>query len=136
MLISSFISLVKTRDKAANKCISILICASIGEWTRWQSRKTLSSPPPMDTPKLELFTEQLLMRKTGRLAENSCYSKDIYKERTTTRQVGGAEMWNSQDPYLQMGNLKQENDYNCRISPQGVQASHQTSQPSGPAPGR
>ena len=39
------------------------------EWPRWQIRKTLSSPPPMGTPKLQLFTEQLLMRKTGRLAE-------------------------------------------------------------------
>ena len=33
-------------------------------WQRWQSRKTLSSPPPTGTSKLQLFTEQLSMRMT------------------------------------------------------------------------
>ena len=37
------------------------------EQPRWQSRKTPSSPPPRGTPTLQLFTEQLLMRKIGRL---------------------------------------------------------------------
>ena len=31
------------------------------EWPRWQSMKTLSSPPPMRTAKLQLFTEKLFM---------------------------------------------------------------------------
>ena len=36
---------------------------------RSKNRKTsyLSSPPPTDTSKLQLFTEQLLMRETGKL---------------------------------------------------------------------
>ena len=28
-------------------------------WPKWQSRKTLNSPPPTSTPKLYLLTEQL-----------------------------------------------------------------------------
>lgn len=36
-----------------------------GEWPKWWKRKTLSSPPAMGTPKLQLFREQLLMRVTG-----------------------------------------------------------------------
>ena len=32
------------------------------EWPRSQNRKTLNLPPPMGTPKLQLFTEKLLMR--------------------------------------------------------------------------
>ena len=39
------------------------------EWPRWQSRKILSTPPPTGTPKLQLFTEELLVRKTGKLLE-------------------------------------------------------------------
>ena len=34
------------------------------EWPRWQSKKTLTSPPPTGTTKSQLFTEQLLMRTT------------------------------------------------------------------------
>ena len=36
---------------------------------RWQSRKTLSSPPLTAIPKLQLFTEQLSMRMTGTYKE-------------------------------------------------------------------
>ena len=39
-----------------------------GKLPRWWSRKTLSSPPT-DTPKLQLFIEQLWMRTTWRLTE-------------------------------------------------------------------
>ena len=59
-------------------------------------------PELMGIPKLQLFTEKLLMRKTRRL-EEKIYSQR-YKEGTTMRQVGGTEMWNGQDPYPQKGN--------------------------------
>ena len=39
-----------------------------GEWTRSQSRKNLSSPTPKSTSKLQILTEQLLMRMMWRLA--------------------------------------------------------------------
>ena len=39
-------------------------------WSAWQRRNTLSSPPHMGTPKLQLFTQQLLMRMTLRLPED------------------------------------------------------------------
>ena len=35
----------------------------IQEWPSWQSRKTLSSNPPMVTPKFPLFTAKPLMIK-------------------------------------------------------------------------
>ena len=38
-------------------------------WLSWLSRKTLSSLAPTDTPKLQLFTEQLSMGMIWRLAE-------------------------------------------------------------------
>ena len=41
------------------------------EKLRWQSRKSLSSPPPMETSKLQRFEVQKLKRKTGRLAEKN-----------------------------------------------------------------
>ena len=34
------------------------------EWPRSQNRKTLNLPPPMGTPKSELFTQQLSIRMT------------------------------------------------------------------------
>jgi hypothetical protein len=33
------------------------------EWPRWWSRKTLSSLSPTGTPKLQLFTEQIINEK-------------------------------------------------------------------------
>ena len=42
--------------------------------SRWQSRNILSSPPPMGTPKLQLLTEQLSLRK------RYSTTKDIKKE--------------------------------------------------------
>ena len=52
----------------------------MGVRPRWQSRKTLSSPPPIGTPKLQLFTGKLLTRKTGRLKKRSSTTKHINKE--------------------------------------------------------
>lgn len=60
------------------------------EQARWGSRETLSSPPLMGTPKSQLITEQLLMRKTGRLSEKIFYNKS-YNEGTTMRWEGGEE---------------------------------------------
>ena len=72
------------------------------KWPRgW---KTLNSPPPMGTPKSQLFIEEILMRKTGRPAERiSSTAKDIKKKRW----VGGVVIWCSQDSHPQEGN------YNC-----------------------
>lgn len=42
--------------------------------------KALSSPPVMGTPKLKLFTEKLLMKKTRTYQERSSTTKDIKKE--------------------------------------------------------
>ena len=56
-------------------------------WPGWQ---TLSSSPPTCTPKLQLFTEQLLMRMTWKLAEKIFHNLR-YKEGTTERWVGRVE---------------------------------------------
>lgn len=54
------------------------------------------------TLKFQLFTEQLLMTKTLIQQKGSSTTKDVKKE-PQLRQVGGMELWNSQDPYLQVG---------------------------------
>lgn len=46
----------------------------VTSWPTWGSTKTLNAPPPIGTLKLQLFTEQLLMRNTGKLAENIFYN--------------------------------------------------------------
>ena len=57
------------------------------EWLTWQSRKSLRSPPSMDTPK-QLFTKKLLMGKATRQAEKRPAAKDIQKEPHQYRQEG------------------------------------------------
>ena len=54
----------------------------------WQSRKSLSSPPSTDTPKLQLFTKKLLMGKARRQAEKRSAAKDTQKEPHQYRQEG------------------------------------------------
>ena len=49
-------------------------------WLSWSSRKTLSSSPLKATAKLELITEQLLMKKTGNNQKKSSTPKGIKKE--------------------------------------------------------
>ena len=69
---------------------------------RWLSSQTLSSPPCSGTPKLQLFIEQLIMRKTRTQQKNSPITKDI--EGTTAKQVGVVELKYIQDTYPTMGN--------------------------------
>lgn len=64
-------------------------------WPRWWSRRSLSSPRPMGTPPRQLFPEQLSMRT--RLEER--FSAIRYKDATTERLVGRADMLHSQDPH-------------------------------------
>ena len=61
-----------------------------GESSRWWSRKTLSSPPPMITSKLQLHIDKLSLREIQRLAEQLFYKQGC-KERTTQSLVGGEE---------------------------------------------
>jgi len=46
-----------------NTDTTILIKLLAKVWPKWQSRKSLSSPPPVGTPKLQLITKQLLKIK-------------------------------------------------------------------------
>ena len=48
--------------------------------TTAESVKALSSPPLIGTPKLQLFIEQLSMKKTGTYQKRSSITKDIKKE--------------------------------------------------------
>lgn len=59
------------------------------------------SPLPSGTPKLQLLTEQLLIRPEEE-KEMFSITKDR-KERTTMRQGGGVEMLYGQDPYPWVG---------------------------------
>ena len=103
--------------------------------SRWQSRKMLNLPHPMNTSKLQLHMERLSLRTTWRLAEQMFYNQG-YKKRTTGSLVGGEEK-SSQDPrswyvtqkkkYHSLGILPKE---------QGVWARHWVSQPWGLAAGR
>ena len=52
---------------------------------RRQSRKTMSSPPLMGTPKLQLLIEQLLNRKPRIYQKRSSTIKDIKKNHKTGR---------------------------------------------------
>ena len=56
-----------------------------GKWARWQSKKTLSSPPLTSTPKSQLSAEQPLKKNahtqnTGTHQKRSPTPKDIKKE--------------------------------------------------------
>ena len=42
--------------------------SSLEAETRWQSTRTLSSPPLTSTPKSQLTAEQPLIKKTGRMS--------------------------------------------------------------------
>ena len=50
------------------------------EFPTCQGRKTPSLPPFMGTPKLQLFTKQLLMKKIKTYQKISSTTKDIKKE--------------------------------------------------------
>ena len=70
-----------------------------GEETRWQSRRTLSSPPLTSTPKSQLTAEQPLIKKTGTYPKKRHYtSKDIKKK--PNKMVGGMHSPYNQIPYL------------------------------------
>ena len=80
----------------------------------WKDPKLIC---PTGTLKLELFSEQLLMRKARRLGEKAFYIKS-YQEVTATRWPGGVEMY-SQDPYSRWVTLKWDDNCNHRRSPRG-----------------
>lgn len=88
-------------------------------WSRWWSRKTLNSSP-IGTPKIQLliFTEQLLMRTTRIQQKRSSTTKNIKKE-----PQDGKERWKCnivKTLTSRWATHKQENNYNCRDSPQGA----------------
>ena len=47
---------------------------------KWWSRKTVSSSLLMDTPKLQLNTEEILMRKTGSYQKRSATTQEMQKD--------------------------------------------------------
>ena len=71
-----------------------------GESPRWQSREILSSHTLTGTPKLQLFTKQLWMKKAQNIPENVFYNEGC-KEGTMTW-VGGVELQCSQYLYPQV----------------------------------
>ena len=60
--------------------------------------KILRSPARTDTPTLKLHTERLSLRKPWRLGGQVFYNEGYKEEKTTSSQVGGAEMRSSQTP--------------------------------------
>ena len=60
--------------------------------------KILRSPARTDTPTLKLHTERLSLRKPWRLGGQVFYNEGYKEEKTTSSQVGGAEMRSSQNP--------------------------------------
>ena len=75
---------------------------------RPQSRKSLSSPPSTNTPKLQLHMEQLSLSIIWKLEEYLCYEKG-YNERTTWILIEEEVKKPSYDPYSwQMTQKKRE----------------------------
>ena len=89
----------------------------------------------LHTPKLQLFTEQQWIRKAWRLAEKVFSYK--YKEGTSVRWVGEAEISIVKTYIPRWATRRQEDNYNCRDAYQGPRGSKpQTPQPGSPAAGR
>ena len=88
----------------------------IGNGPRWQSRKTLLTSFYTFTgiPKLQLFTEQLLLRSESR---EKIFYNERYKE-GTPRQVRGVELQYRRTHTPGWATHKREGNYNCRGSPQ------------------
>lgn len=83
------------------------------EWLRWQSKKTLSSPPPMEMPTFPQFTAKPLMRKTIRQEKRSYTTKG-------TKKKSQQEQWKEWRCYTvkittlrQVTHRREDND-NCR----------------------
>ena len=73
-----------------------------GKWARWQSKKTLSSPPLTSTPKSQLSAEQPLKKththtKHWNPPEKISYTKR-HKEGTATKPVVGGDSQYNQIP--------------------------------------
>ena len=67
--------LVLVGGQTHNQVWDGLVCSLIDRLDlRSLSGVLASTSPPMDTPKLQLFTEQLLIRKAKRLAEKIFYN--------------------------------------------------------------
>lgn len=66
----------------------LLLPSAVVPWSRWRSRKTLSSPPLTGTPRLQLFTEHLLMKKTRIYPKGSLTTKDLKKKPQQDRKGG------------------------------------------------
>lgn len=83
------------------------------EWLRWQSKKTLSSPPPMEMPTFPQFTAKPLMRKTIRQEKRSYTTKG-------TKKKSQQEQWKEWRCYtvkittLRRVTHRREDNDNCR----------------------
>ena len=99
------------------------------EWPRLWSRKILGSTPPMGTPKLQLFTEQLLMWNDRKLTQKIYNYK--YKERTTWRWLEGQRcgIVKTHTPRWATHNQEENTIAKVLSKEQGVQAPHQSPQP-------
>ena len=85
----------------------------------WWSTKALSSPSFMSTPQLQLFTEKLLMRKTGTYQKRPSTTKTIKKKPQRDEQEGQSlVIVKIHTP--RWATHKQMIIYNCRGSPQEV----------------
>ena len=84
--------------------------------SKMRTKKTLCSPPLTGTPKLQLFTERLSMKKTGTYQKRSSTTIYIKKEPRQDRK-GGVTVQSRWAP--RWATHKQEENYSYRGSPQG-----------------
>ena len=87
--------------------------------------KTLSSPPVMDTSKLQLFIEKLSI-KTGTYQKRSSATKDIKRNHSEIGRRNGIKI-KSTPILLGWMTHKWENKYNCRSYSQGARGLSPTS---------
>lgn len=77
--------------------------------SRWQLRKILNSPLPMEIPNIELHMNQLLLRKTWKLAEQLLHSKG-WKDHIETSKRGRDMVLQKSHPHHgdpQLGGISQ-----------------------------
>ena len=100
--------------------------STVSAGSRWWCRKIQNSPPPMDTPNLQLHMEQSPLRKTGKLAECFSTTKD---KRATSRWIGEAETLSCQKSHSQhdnpqWGGISQIQSFSLRSMGGAVCATH------------
>ena len=105
-----------------------------------RSRRTLSSPPLTDTSKIQLYVEQLSLKKPGDWRNSSSTTKAGRMIHSYPRSlVGTEEKWSHWDPHPWWGTQKNRRISQAResfLGSEGFEPHIRHPRPGGPTPGR